>query len=362
MTTRGEVDIKIGADVSGAFRGINRLFDHAEQRARQLDARVGGIGSGIGRNIGRGGGALGGVGQIALGGFGGQAGFALVEQLIERVLELFEDTELLENFSNAMEQLFEAFGPVVGVLLDVFTPILLALVPVFDALVPAITPLIELLGFGLLTAVLVLTPIIEVLARWFGVVARAVRDFIGGALVTLVNLLNLIPGINIDTTALEELIDGTDRLAESQRQLAEVQMERAEEEERKAARDKAELDRLKERERIVNAALSRRFDPTNIPLSLLETGAYRPVGGGVTRNPAFGPDRQRPTSVIDPLNRALLNVQNQYENVTGTPVTPISVFVQLDGRTISRTFRHQDSIRRESGFTPTLIPFEEFEE
>ena len=350
MTTRGEVTLRIGADVSGAFRSVNRLFDHAEQRARQLDARTGGIGSGIGRGIGGAGRGGIGVGQIALGGFGANAGFAIVEQLIERVLELFEDTQLLDDFSAAMTTLFEAFGPVVGVLLDVFTPILLALVPVFDALVPAITPLIELLGFGLLAAILVLTPIIELLARWFGIVAGAVRDFIGGALLRFLEILNAFPGIDIDLDPLRELIDGTDRLAESQRQLTDAQRARREEDEAN--------------QRSIMDALNSRFDRVTTPLSILEAGGRVTGDGRVLANPAFGPNQRRPTP-FESASQALFGTGQlppgigeafaPFNNQAPIPgvFQPIQINVQIDGTTIDRSIQTQQEIRKEAGRIPS---------
>ena len=85
-------------------------------QSRRAGAAVGRVGSGLGRGA-RGAGGV--VGR----GAGLGAGAAIFEQLIMKIFELFEGTPVLEEFIEALDEIFKAAGPVIGILLKALTPV-----------------------------------------------------------------------------------------------------------------------------------------------------------------------------------------------------------------------------------------------
>lgn len=241
MVRRGEATFRVDADVRGAVAQLGRLKNEAREVVRDLNRASGGTLGLAGRGV-RGGFRAGrAAGGTVAAGFGLQAGFAVFEQLIERLFELFEGTDILEVFNQAFKELFVAIAPVVGVLLEALTPVVKALTPAFVAIARAITPLIELLGGGLLFVVEALTPLIELLAGWFEFLANLLQDVVFGVLRTIANVLNAF-GANI---TLPEAAGG-DSFNRAAGQLADVERRRLEEE---RSRVQGELDRLNSRNR-----------------------------------------------------------------------------------------------------------------
>ena len=231
MVSRGTATFRVNADVRGAVAQLGRLQDRARDVVRDLNRASGGslgLGARAAGGVARGGRAVGGT---VAAGFGLQAGFAVFEQLIERLFELFEGTEILETFQEAFGELFTAIAPVVGVLLQALTPVIKAITPALVALAEAFSPLIELLGGGLLFAVQALTPIIVFLAGILEFLAVRIRDFVIGIIRRVIELLNRIPGVNIDSdelpTSRRDRGEGDDPFERAAGQLAEAERQRA---------------------------------------------------------------------------------------------------------------------------------------
>ena len=252
MVSRGgQGTLRINADISGALRSLERLEDRARGVGRRLDNLSGGtlgagarIAGGVG---GRAAGVAGGVGRTLGAGFGVGAGLAVFEQLVQRIFEQFEDTEILENLTDAFMLLFTALGPLIGVLLNALTPVIVALAPAIAPLAEALAPLVELMGGGLLFAVMALTPLLTLTAEGIAFVSVRLRDFVFGLLERVANALNRIPGVEIDLSNLQR-----DTFREAGRQLQEAQAGRAAEERMRemaaAERERRRAEREAERE------------------------------------------------------------------------------------------------------------------
>lgn len=227
MTSRAAFTFRVNANIQGALGELRRLEGEARATARQLNNVSGGLaGRGIGgtaRGIGAGARTIG-------AGAGLGAGIVIIEQLFERLFELFEDTPILEQFISVAEELFRAAAPLVGVLLHALLPVIQALTPAIAPLVEALAPLIELLGGALLVTVKLLTPLLIEMARAIEIVVTALRDAVFFIIRRVVGTLNRIPGVNIDLPDLQQ-----DTLGESRRQLEESRR-RAEAEERQMSR------------------------------------------------------------------------------------------------------------------------------
>ena len=65
-----------------------------------------------------------------------------------KIFELFEGTPVLEEFIEALDEIFKAAGPVIGILLKALTPVIKALTPAIEPLARAMVPLVELLAQG----------------------------------------------------------------------------------------------------------------------------------------------------------------------------------------------------------------------
>lgn len=220
MVTRGgNASLRIGADISGALQQLERLQNRGRQVGRTLNNLSGGslgaVGRTAGGGIGRAGRAGAAVGNIAIAGAGLSAGFAIFENLVERLLEVFEDTDILDDLTMAFQTLFVALGPLVGVLLTSLTPVVAALAPAIAPLAEALAPLIEILGVNLLLAVQLLTPLIQLVAKGIDFLATRLRDFVFGLLERIGRALSRIPGVNIDLSGFQQ-----DQFGEAQRQLA----------------------------------------------------------------------------------------------------------------------------------------------
>ena len=189
MTTRrDEATFRVGADVGGVFRAFDRIDDRIRQSARRADNLTFGAAGRVGR-------AGVGLGTAAAAGAGLGAGLVIIEQLFERLFELFEDTPVMEEFIGLLGELLQEFAPLAGVLLTALIPVLRALIPAIAPVVDALVPLIELLGGGLLVVVTLLTPVIIQAARWLQYFTERLRDFIFGIL----RLIDRIPGVNLGT-------------------------------------------------------------------------------------------------------------------------------------------------------------------
>lgn len=226
MTSRrGDAYTRWNLDIGGALGNLDKL----QQRIRGVQRRADNLTLGVPRR------ALGGGGTLltAVGaGAGLGAGITIVEQFFEKLIELFEGTPILEQFTDAIDAIFMSAGPLIGVLLHSLLPVLTALTPAIEPLAQALAPLIELLGASLLTSVTLLTPVIIGLSKGLQVVTRGLRDGVFWILRQVLRLINLLPGVDI------QLPDfSTDRFEESRRQLRAAQRERdAEEAEREAGR------------------------------------------------------------------------------------------------------------------------------
>ena len=228
MTTRNvEATLRVGADISGAIASLARLQDRAQRVGRDINrATAGGAGAAAGA-VGGAGRGIGTIGRTVAAGAGIGAGLAAAEQLFARLFELFEDTPVLEMFTDSMNTLLQALAPIAGVILQALTPAIQALEPALTALAPAVAPLVELLGAGLLFAIQALTPAIEVVATAMGAVNRFVRNTIISLLEWLGRQLERLPfgigeRINIDLSGLQ-----TDTFAGIQQQLRDVERQRA---------------------------------------------------------------------------------------------------------------------------------------
>ena len=226
MTTRNvEATLRVGADISGAIASLARLQDRAQQVGRQINRATAGGAGVAARGAGGAVGGIGTLGRAAAAGAGIGAGLAAVEQIFGRLFELFENTPVLEQLTDAFGQLLRGIAPIAGVILQALTPAIVALEPALTALAPAIAPLIELLGAGLLLAIQGLTPVIQQVARLMTAVNRFVRDLVIGLLDWIGRQLSRIPGVNIDLAGQVQ----TDTLAGIEQQLADVERERTRE-------------------------------------------------------------------------------------------------------------------------------------
>ena len=179
MTSRRDVNIRVGANVNGALAALDRV----QQRARGLQRTLNNVGGGVPAS------AIGGVGRAGRGisntlaaGAGVGAGMAVVERIIDELFQLFEDTDVMEQFTTAMKTLLQAAAPIVGVLLSALTPALIALTPAIEATARALAPLVELLGGVLLAAVKLLTPALVLVARLLEWLTTAARNLVNSVL------------------------------------------------------------------------------------------------------------------------------------------------------------------------------------
>ena len=214
MTTQNvEATLRVGADISGAIASLNRLQDRASQVGRRINQSTGGAaGAAVGGVgvVGRGGA---GIGRIIGAGAGLGAGVAVFEQLFTRLFELFEETPVLETFTDALQTTLRAFAPVAGVLIQALTPAIVALEPALKALVPAVTPVIELLGANLLFAIQALTPAIQFIAPVIERVTTLIRD-------GMRRLLDFIVGLPLIGDVLDLSPAGANTLGGIETQLA----------------------------------------------------------------------------------------------------------------------------------------------
>ena len=185
MTQRA-ISFEADLDISDVTRGLNRI----EMQARRAGGVVGRVGGGLGRGA-RGAGGV--VGR----GAGLGAGAAIFEQAIMKILELFEGTDVLETFTEALDTLFKGFGPVIGVLIKSLTPVIKALTPAIVPLAKALTPLIELFGAGLLVAVELLTPAIVLFAGGLEKVTTFIKNTVLAGFRFIVEQLNKLPFVDI---------------------------------------------------------------------------------------------------------------------------------------------------------------------
>ena len=194
MTTQNSTaTLSIRADISSALTALDRLQDRARQTARAVNragggapgAALGGVGA-----VGRGGV---GVGQLIGAGAGLQAGIAVFEQVFERMFELFEDTDILNTFTDALDTVFKAIAPLAGSIIQALTPAIVALEPALTALVPAIVPLIELIGTNLVFAIKLLSPLIEAVAPLVQRITEFVQRIINDTLSWIIRQYNKIP-------------------------------------------------------------------------------------------------------------------------------------------------------------------------
>ena len=191
MTTGRGISFNADLDISDVLSDFRRIEREAAQTAR----KVANVGRGAGGAAGRG---LGGVGRTVGAGAGLGAGLAVFEQLIEKVFELFEDTPVLTQFTEALDTLvFKAFGPVVGVLLESLTPVIRALTPAIEPLARALIPLVEIFGTNLLIAVNLLTPLITLAARGVEFLTTGLQTFINAGINFVIDQLNKIPFVDI---------------------------------------------------------------------------------------------------------------------------------------------------------------------
>ena len=172
MTTsrRTDINVNVGADITDAMGGLRRLGNEATQLQRRLDQATGGNlsrGGRLGGAFGRG--AAAGVGIVGAGA-GLQAGLAVLEQLVERLIELFEGTEIFDQFKEALTTLLQALAPVIGVLIQGLTPALQALQPLMEQLAISLSPVIEQLTLGLTDLIAALVPVLIPAVQVLGVV------------------------------------------------------------------------------------------------------------------------------------------------------------------------------------------------
>ena len=186
MTTRRAFQFEADLDISDVTQGLRRI----EMQSRRAGAAVGRVGSGLGRGA-RGAGGV--VGR----GAGLGAGAAIFEQLIMKIFELFEDTPVLEEFIEALDEIFKAAGPVIGILLKSLTPVIKALTPAIEPLARAMVPLVELFGAGLLIAVELITPAIILFAGGLERVTTFIRDTALAGFRFIVEQLNKLPFVDI---------------------------------------------------------------------------------------------------------------------------------------------------------------------
>ena len=190
MTTRQGISFNANLDISDVLSDFRRIEREAAQTAR----KVASIGRGAGGAAGRG---LGGVGRTVGAGAGLGAGAAVFEQLIAKIFELFEDTPVLTQFTEALDLVFKAFGPVVGVLLESLTPVIKALTPAIEPLARALIPLVEIFGTNLLIAVTLLTPLITLAAQGVEFLTTGLQTFINAGINFVIDQLNKLPFVDI---------------------------------------------------------------------------------------------------------------------------------------------------------------------
>ena len=186
MTTRRAFQFEADLDISDVTQGLRRI----EMQSRRAGAAVGRVGGGLGRGA-RGAGGV--VGR----GAGLGAGAAIFEQLIMKIFELFEGTPVLEEFIEALDEIFKAAGPVIGILLKALTPVIKALTPAIEPLARAMVPLVELFGAGLLIAVQLITPAIVLFARGLEKVTMFIQNTVLAGFRFIVDQLNKLPFVDI---------------------------------------------------------------------------------------------------------------------------------------------------------------------
>ena len=186
MSSQRALAFTADLDISDVTRGLNRIT----AQSKTAGAAVGRVGGGLGRGA-RGAGGV--VGR----GAGLGAGAAIFEQAIMKILELFEDTPVLEDFITALDGIFKAAAPVIGVLLKSLTPVILALTPAIVPLAKALTPLVELFGLGLLVAVELVTPAIVLFAKGLEKVTTFIKNTVLAGFRFVVDQLNKLPFVDI---------------------------------------------------------------------------------------------------------------------------------------------------------------------
>lgn len=198
-------DLVVRLDAGRFTQGVGRLaraVDRLDGKLGSANRRVGALGGGLGKTL------------LAGGGIG--AGAAVFEKIIEKILELFENTQVMQDFTDALQLVFKAAGPLIGVLLNSLTPAIVALTPAIAPLARAIAPLVELLGANLYIAVKVLTPVITLLARGLATLTGAIRDTVFGGIEWVVRQINKLPFANIEL----ELDALNDKFGDMSNQLA----------------------------------------------------------------------------------------------------------------------------------------------
>ena len=190
MTTGRGISFNASLDISDVLSDFRRIEREAAQTAR----KVANVGRGVGGAAGRG---LGGAGRTVAAGAGLGAGLAVFEQVFEKIFELFEDTPVLTQFTDALDLVFKAFGPVVGVLLESLTPVIKALTPAIEPLARALIPLVEIFGTNLLIAVTLLTPLITFAAKGIAFLTKGLQTFINQGITFVIDQLNKIPFVDI---------------------------------------------------------------------------------------------------------------------------------------------------------------------
>ena len=196
MTTsrRTDINVNVGADITDAMGGLRRLGNEATQLQRRLDQATGGNlsrGGRIGGAFGRG--AAAGVGIVGAGA-GLQAGLAVLEQLVERLIELFEGTEIFDNFVEAGQSLLQALAPVIGVLIQGLTPALQALQPLLVQLAVSLSPVIEQLTLGLTDLIAALVPVLIPAVQILGVALTALASIVRVLAQAISAVIGIIPG------------------------------------------------------------------------------------------------------------------------------------------------------------------------
>lgn len=197
MTSRG-ANTRWNIDIRGALSQLDRLQDRARQVARRVDNTTLGLGGRAGRGLGAVGRGGRGLGTALAAGAGIGAGIAVVEQFFEKLIELFEGTTVLTQFTEVLDKIFMAAGPLVGVLLTALLPVLEALLPAVEPLAMAFAPLIELLGGALLTAVTLAVPLIIKFAEGMEAVTTKVRDVVLRVIRQIFDFLNRLPGVDLE--------------------------------------------------------------------------------------------------------------------------------------------------------------------
>ena len=219
MTTRNiDIDIDAMLEARQFTRAVGRLDQQISGITRASNRIARAVASaprgGVGRAAGAAGRGAGAVGRTVGAGAGLGAGLAIAEQLLSRLFELFEGSDILETFTEALDSILKAAAPIAGVLINALIPTLLALFPAITPVAKALTPLIELLGGGLVVAVQLITPGIILWARALEYVTTFIRDTAFKLIQFVVDQLNKLPFIDIDFKV-ASLANSFDKVAKS---------------------------------------------------------------------------------------------------------------------------------------------------